>query len=61
MSWAGALRNEPLELTVMPGIIPTLAWPAHPDGSAELLNLALAALDAAASSAPAFFDPQSLA
>jgi len=35
---AGALRNEPLELRVMAGIIPTLAWPAHPDGSAELLN-----------------------
>jgi len=55
MNWAGALRNEPLELTVMAGIVPTLAWPAHPDGSGTP-QLALVALDAAASSAPAFFD-----
>ena len=38
MSLTGALRNEPGELREMVDTIPTLAWSAHPDGSAEFLN-----------------------
>ena len=38
MSLTGSLRNEPGELREMVDTIPTLAWSAHPDGSAEFFN-----------------------